>query len=452
MKLHFISIGGAAMHNLAIALKSKGFTITGSDDEVFEPSRSRLNKYGLLPGETGWDPSRITLDLDGVILGMHAFNDNPELLKAKELGLKIYSFPEYLYEQTRFKKRVVIAGSHGKTTITAMVIHVLKYCGEKFDFMVGSQIEGFEAMVSLNPDSNLAIFEGDEYLSSPLDLRPKFIHYKPHIALVSGIAWDHINVFPTFEEYVNQFQNLSDIIEPEGHFVYFSGDPMLVSIASNIRDDIRIHPYKEHNNFIRENRTFLSRQNKDDVAIELFGRHNLENINGAKCVCNLLQIADDEFYKAISSFQGTQKRLQVLHQTDDSIVFLDFAHSPSKVKATVQAVRKQYPDKKFIAVFELHTFSSLSKSFIPEYKGALNEADIALVYFNKSVIEHKKLEEISEEYVIETFDNDRLLVFSEAEQLSEYISKIKLKNTVLLLMSSGNFGGIDIENLSLQFH
>ncbi len=452
MKLHFISIGGAAMHNLAIALNSKEFTITGSDDEVFEPSRSRLNKHGLLPVKMGWDPSRITSDLDGVILGMHALKDNPELLKAKELGLKIYSFPEYLYEQTRNKKRVVIAGSHGKTTITAMVIHVLKYCGRKFDFMVGSQIEGFDAMVSLNPDSNLAIFEGDEYLSSPLDLRPKFTHYKPHIALVSGIAWDHINVFPTFEEYVRQFQNLSNIIEPEGHFVYFSGDKILGSIAANIRDDIKVHPYKEHSNYIKGNSTYLSRKQEDDVAIKLFGRHNMENLNGARSICNLLQIEDEEFYDAISLFQGTKKRLQVIKQTDDSIVFLDFAHSPSKVKATVQAVREQYSDKKFIAVFELHTYSSLNKNFIPEYKGTLDGADEAIVYFNKSVIVHKKLEEISEKYIKESFDNDRLLVYSEAEQLSEHISKSKLKNTVLLLMSSGNFGGMDIENLSSKLH
>jgi UDP-N-acetylmuramate: L-alanyl-gamma-D-glutamyl-meso-diaminopimelate ligase len=447
MKLHFIAIGGAAMHNLAIALKNKGYTITGSDDEVFEPSRSRLEEHGLLPERTGWDTSRITSDLDGVILGMHARKDNPELLRAIEKELKIYSFPEYLFEQTKNKKRVVIAGSHGKTTITAMIIHVLRSCGRNFDFMVGSQIEGFDTMILLDQHNDLAIFEGDEYLSSPLDLRSKFMHYKPHIALVSGIAWDHINVFPTFEKYTDQFKTLAKIIEQNGHFVYFSGDPILESIAEDVRSDIEIHAYTGHNFFIRQNKTFIPGSDDEAIGIELFGKHNLQNLSGAKCICQLLGIDDKNFYKAISTFKGTKKRLQIVRKTDDSVVFLDFAHSPSKVKATVQAVREQYADKKFMAIFELHTYSSLNKSFIPEYKGALNGVDEAIVFFDQAVIEHKKLQKISEKYVKDCFDDNRLTVYSDAKQLSKSLSGLTLKNKVILLMSSGNFGGLDIQSL-----
>lgn len=441
-KIHFIAIGGAAMHNLAIALKKKGYEITGSDDEIFEPSLTRLRSHGLLPEKQGWDPARIHQGLDCVILGMHAKADNPELLKAQETGMKIYSYPEFLFEQTRDKKRVVIAGSHGKTTITAMVIHVLTWCKVKFDFMVGSQIDGFDTMVSLNNDSVAAVFEGDEYLSSPLDLRPKFIHYHPHIALISGIAWDHINVFPTFEKYKEQFAMLVNMIEKNGLLVYFDGDANLKEIADNAPATIEKYPYNSHEFRIADGQTFLVDDRKMEIPIKLFGRHNLENINGARKVCNLLDITDAQFYEAIAEFGGTSKRLQLLGKNESSLVFLDFAHSPSKVNATVKAVREQYPDKKMVAVFELHTFSSLNKEFIPQYAGSLDMADEPVVFFNKEVLEHKRMPELSEDFVKNCFTNKKIRVISDKEALISYLDTIEFKSTVLLLMSSGNFAGI----------
>jgi UDP-N-acetylmuramate: L-alanyl-gamma-D-glutamyl-meso-diaminopimelate ligase len=446
-RLHFIAIGGAAMHNLAIALKNKGYIISGSDDEIFEPAKSHLAVKDLLPEKTGWDASRITKDLDGIILGMHARSDNPELLKAQELGIKIYSYPEYLFEQTKDKKRVVVAGSHGKTTITAMIIHVLKNCNVSFDFMVGSQIDGFDTMVSLDDKSRIAIFEGDEYLSSPLDLRPKFIHYKPHIALISGISWDHINVFPTFESYVEQFRILVRMIEINGSLVYFSGDENVVSVVNEAPLKVQLFPYLEHEHVVIEGRTYLLGENDLKTPLLIFGKHNLQNINGAKLVCNVLGIKDRDFYDAISTFAGTAKRLQVIRKKDDQIIYLDFAHSPSKVKATIQAVKEQFPDKRLIAVFELHTFSSLNKEFIPQYQGTMDLADEPIVFFNMEVLTHKKLPIISPEFVYNSFYCDNLKVISKKEDLEQFFSELELKNSVLLLMSSGNFAGIDLNGI-----
>jgi len=446
-RIHFIAIGGAAMHNLAIALKNKGYLITGSDDEIFEPAKSHLESKGLLPEKVGWDPSRITNDLDGIILGMHARSDNPELLKAQELGIKIYSYPEYLYEQTKNKKRVVIAGSHGKTTITAMIIHVLTTCKKSFDFMVGSQIDGFDTMVSLNDSSNIAIFEGDEYLSSPLDLRPKFIHYKPNIALISGISWDHINVFPTFDGYVEQFRILARLIEENGSIVYFSGDENVVTVANEASLKVRRFPYKEHEHIVIQGKTFLLGKDNVKTPLLIFGRHNLQNINGARMVCGQLGISDPKFYAAISTFSGTSKRLQVLKKTDDEVIYLDFAHSPSKVKATIQAVKEQFPDKKLTAVFELHTFSSLNKEFIPQYKGTLDLADEPIVFYNEEVLLHKRLPNLSMEFIYDSFHSEKLKVFSKKEDLEKFFSGLKMKNSVLLLMSSGNFAGIDLNKI-----
>lgn len=435
------------MHNLAIALQNKGYSISGSDDEIFEPAKSHLDAKGLLPEKTGWDPSRITKDLDGIILGMHARSDNPELLKAQELGIKIYSYPEYLYEQTKDKKRVVIAGSHGKTTITAMIIHVLTTCKVSFDFMVGSQIDGFDTMVSLDNASKIAIFEGDEYLSSPLDLHPKFIHYKPYIALISGISWDHINVFPTFESYMEQFRILARMIEVNGALVYFSGDENVVAIAGEASSKVQRFPYTEHEHVVSDGKTYLIGEDNVKIPLQIFGRHNLQNVNGARLVCNALEISNAEFYNAISSFSGTSKRLQVLKKTDDHVIYLDFAHSPSKVKATIQAVKEQYPDKKLIAVFELHTFSSLNKEFIPQYKGTLDLADEPIVFFNEEVLTHKRLPIISGEFLFNSFHCDKLKIISKKEELEKFFSGLELKNSVLLLMSSGNFAGIDLNGI-----
>jgi UDP-N-acetylmuramate: L-alanyl-gamma-D-glutamyl-meso-diaminopimelate ligase len=443
MKIHLIAIGGSAMHNLALALYEKGFVVTGSDDEIFEPARSRLQKYKLLPADIGWFPERITNDLDAVILGMHARENNPELLKAKELGLRIFSYPEYLYEQTKDKKRVVIAGSHGKTTITSMVMHVLQHLGQSFDYMVGAQVEGFDTMVHLSDQSAVAIFEGDEYLSSPIDKRPKFHLYKPHIALISGIAWDHINVFPTFEIYKEQFVQFINLMEHNGTLFYYEGDTVLTEVLEKSSNNICKIPYKEHDHIMREHSTYLLSQS-GSYKLNIFGKHNLQNINGAKLVCNQLGISDLEFYKAISSFRGAAKRLQVLKSNSDSIAYLDFAHAPSKVKATVAALKEQYPERKLIACLELHTFSSLNNNFLGQYKGTLSPADKAVVYFNPETLRHKELPEISVEQVKAAFGNNNLEVFTHSNDFVNFLKSKNYKNTNLLLMSSGNFSGIDM--------
>ncbi|HLN72858.1 MAG TPA: Mur ligase family protein, partial [Prolixibacteraceae bacterium] len=381
MRVHFIAIGGSAMHNLAIALHKKGYHVTGSDDEVFEPSKSRLKKLGLLPEREGWFEENITPELDAVILGMHARQDNPELLRAQELGLKIFSYPEYLYEQTKDKIRVVVGGSHGKTTITSMILHVLGYNGLKFDYMVGAQLEGFDTMVSLSEDAKIAVFEGDEYLSSPIDLRPKFHLYFPNIALLSGIAWDHINVFPTFPFYVEQFQKFVDMIQPNGSLIYYEGDENLRQIAANGREDIDKLPYWSHDSVIENGITYLVTDGKK-IKLRIFGEHNLQNISGAQLVCCQLGLTDEQFYSAIAEFKGASRRLEVLAEKEDCVIFNDFAHSPSKLKATTEAVKKQFPDRKLVACLELHTFSSLKKDFLPQYKNCMNAADQAIVYFN----------------------------------------------------------------------
>ena len=448
MRVHFIAIGGAAMHNLAIALHKKNYIVTGSDDEIFEPSRSRLAKYGLLPENTGWNPEKLNGNIDAVILGMHARNDNPELIRAKELGLKIYSYPEYIYEQSKDKKRIVIGGSHGKTTITSMVLHVFKQTNRKFDYLVGAQIEGFETMVGLSNDAAYMIIEGDEYLSSALDPRPKFHLYKPHIAVISGIAWDHINVFPTFENYVEQFKIFTDTIEPNGHLIYYKNDKELVKIAEQLRNDITKHPYEAHKYELINGKTYLVTPGNEKIELQIFGEHNLQNINAAKHICLLSGINEDEFYSAIASFKGAAKRLQLLNENENTKVFLDFAHSPSKLKATITAVKSQYPDHKLVACMELHTFSSLKADFLPQYKDSMKNADIAFVYFNPHTVEHKKLENISPEQVRQAFGTDNVKVFTDSDLLQQELLNIDYKNKNLLLMSSGNFNGIDFKEFS----
>ena len=443
MKVHFIAIGGSAMHNLAISLCKKGYLVTGSDDEIFEPSKTRLKKYGILPKKSGWNPEKITTDLDAVIVGMHARSDNTELIKARELDLKVYSYPEYLYEQTKNKIRVVIGGSHGKTTITSMIMHVLKFHEKQFDYMVGAQIEGFETMVSLTEDAPIAVFEGDEYLSSPLDLRPKFHLYKPHIALISGIAWDHVNVFPTFENYKKQFGIFIEKIENGGFLFYYKNDDVLKEIVKQAKNPIGKTGYTTHAYIKKNNQTFLINIDKE-IPLKIFGEHNLQNISGAKLVCNELGITDQEFYQAISEFTGASKRLEILAKNNTTTIFRDFAHSPSKLNATVNAVKEQYTKRKLLAVMELHTFSSLNANFLVEYAGSMDMADIALVYFNPEVIKHKKLNPITKEQVKSSFKNKNLIVFTSKTDLVDYIMSINLTNKNLLLMSSGNFSGIDL--------
>ena len=446
MRVHFIAIGGSAMHNLAIALHEKGFQVTGSDDEIFEPSRSRLLKHGLLPKTMGWQPELITPELDAIILGMHARKDNPELLRAQELGLKVYSYPEYLYEQTKEKTRVVIGGSHGKTTITSMIMHVLKTLEVDFDYMVGAQIEGFDTMVRLTAEAPIAIFEGDEYLSSPIDLTPKFHWYKPHIALLSGIAWDHINVFPTWDNYVEQFAIFARSIEPGGKLIYFEGDENLAAIAQSIRQAQNL-AYKGLPARNEDGTTIVEQAGKA-YPLMVFGDHNLQNIEGAMLVCQQLGIKPEDFLTAIISFKGAAKRLQVLKKKDQSTIFLDFAHSPSKLKATTTAVKKQFPNRKLVACMELHTFSSLNKDFLPEYHKAMQEADEAIVFFNPEVVKHKKLPPFEKSDVEKAFDQDNLTVFTESAALVTHLKSHQWQNTNLLIMTSGNLSGVDLAALA----
>ena len=435
-RIHFIAIGGAAMHNLALAVASKtGYIVTGSDDEIFDPARTHLLEAGLLPAEPGWFPEKITNDLDAVILGMHAREDNPELVKARELGLKIYSFPEYLYEQTKDKIRIVVGGSHGKTTTTSMILYVLNKLGIEADFMVGAQIEGFERMVRLSESAKYAVFEGDEYLTSPLDLRSKFLWYHPHVAILTGIAWDHINVFPTFEGYVDTFRKFVDSIEPNGTYIYYSGDSNLQAIAEGARKDIVAVPYKEY---------------EGQVSMQVFGRHNMQNLQAAMLACHSIGIAPDDFYREIASFTGASNRLEKIAETATSVAYKDFAHSPSKLKATVNAVRERYPNKRLVACMELHTFSSLMADFLPQYNGCMREADVAYVYFNPKVIEHKRLTPITKEEVRQAFGTENVEVLTESAALQAKLRTLDYTNTALLMMSSGTFDGVDVKNFATQ--
>jgi UDP-N-acetylmuramate: L-alanyl-gamma-D-glutamyl-meso-diaminopimelate ligase len=441
MKVHFIAVGGSAMHNLALALHHKGYEISGSDDEIFEPSRSRLEKAGLLPAEYGWFTEKITNDLDAVILGMHAKFDNPELNKASDLGVKIYSYPEFLYEQSKDKMRVVIAGSHGKTTITAMIMHVLQEAGMAFDFMVGAQLEGFDVMVSMSEEAKIMLFEGDEYLTSALDPRPKFHLYRPHVALISGIAWDHINVFPTFDIYKDQFKEFIDLIEPGGRLIYYEGDEYLKGLV-NSKKNIAYTSYLIPDIHRKGGMVYLQVEDRE-YPIHVFGDHNMQNMAGAMQVCKSLGVSNKVFATAISSFKGASKRLQLIDENENTSVYLDFAHAPSKLKATVDAVKGHFEEKKLIACMELHTYSSLNKEFLKEYDGAMDKADQAYVYFNPHTLELKKLPEISVEQVKQAFNRDDLKVYNDATEMLSELLQQDMDNTILLLMSSGNFDGLE---------
>ena len=446
MKVHLIAIGGSAMHNLAIAMHKKGFQVTGSDDEVFEPSRSRLAHLGLLPAAEGWFPEKITTDLDAVILGMHARKDNPELLQAQALGLKIFSYPGYIYEQSKNKTRVVIGGSHGKTSITAMILHVLHAQGLDSDYRVGAQLKGFDTMVRLTAEAPRILLEGDEYLASPIEPFPKFHLYHPHIALLSGVAWDHINVFPTFELYVEQFRIFADKIEPNGTLIYFDGDVELVKIAAQCRPDIRLQPYHEHASEINHGITYLVHAG-EKTPLQIFGKHNLQNLQGALLVCEELGMSRANFYQAIQSFSGAAKRLELVFANEHTRIFKDFAHSPSKLKATTEAVREQFPNRKLVACMELHTFSSLNEEFLLEYKGAMAKADKALVYFSPHTVEHKKLQPITPDQVKAAFGGDQVEVYTDSAMLLEALKQEDWLEANLLMMSSGNFDGLRFEDL-----
>ena len=449
MNVHFIAIGGAAMHNLALALHHKGMQVTGSDDTIFEPSKSRLNAAGLLPTSFGWFSEKITKNLDAVVLGMHAKQDNPELLKAQELGLKIYSYPEFLHEQSKHKTRVVIGGSHGKTTITAMILHVLNYHDIEVDYMVGAQLEGFDVMVKLTDDADFMVLEGDEYLSSPIDRRPKFHLYQPNIALLSGIAWDHINVFPTFENYLDQFKIFVDSITVGGSISYNTEDPHVKSIVEDSENQIRKFPYQTPEHTIEEGVTYLDTE-EGPLPLEVFGAHNLNNLAGSKWICQQMGVDQDDFYEAISSFSGASKRLEKVAENTSCVVYKDFAHSPSKVKATTEAVKSQYPNRPLVACLELHTYSSLNTTFLEQYKGTLDAADTAVVFYSPQAVEIKKLDSVSETQIETAFEREDLIVFTDPTRFKNYITSLEFAQKTVLLMSSGSYGNLDFETLKTK--
>jgi len=434
------------MHNLALALHHKGMQVTGSDDTIFEPSKSRLNAAGLLPASFGWFSEKITKNTDAVVLGMHAKEDNPELLKAQELGLKIYSYPEFLYEQSKHKTRVVIGGSHGKTTITAMILHVLNYHDIEVDYMVGAQLEGFDVMVKLTDDADFMVLEGDEYLSSPIDRRPKFHLYQPNIALLSGIAWDHINVFPTFENYLEQFKIFVNSITVGGSISYNTEDEQVKTIVEASDNQIRKFPYQTPEHTIEDGVTYLETE-EGPLPLEIFGAHNLNNLAGSKWICQQMGVDQDDFYEAISSFSGASKRLEKVAENANCVVYKDFAHSPSKVKATTEAVKSQYPKRPLVACLELHTYSSLNAAFLEHYKGALDAADTAVVFYSPQAIEIKKLESVSKTQIETAFERDDLIIYTEPELFKNYITSLEFSHKTVLLMSSGSYGGLDFEAL-----
>ncbi len=444
-KVHFIAIGGSAMHNLAIALHRKGYEVTGSDDEIFEPSKSRLANEGILPPRWGWFPEKLDDSYDAVILGMHARIDNPELVRAQELGLKVYSYPEYLYEQSKDKTRIVVGGSHGKTTITSMILHVLKQVGIETDFMVGAQLEGFDVMVRLSETAKYMVMEGDEYLTSPIDRVPKFHHYHSHIAVISGIGWDHVNVFPTFDNYLEQFRIFVRTIEKGGCLIYDQTDIEAEKIAQGAQCQTfgyGVHPFESDGL-----KTILLLPDGSSREVGVFGSHNMKNINAARLVCRQLGVTDVQFYEAISTFKGAARRLELLFDNGDNFVFRDFAHAPSKVNASVKALREQFPEKHLIAVFELHTYSSLSEVFIDHYRDALKLADTAIVFYDPHAVAIKKLELMPDARIVEGFGRPDLKVVHNKAELVTLLEQGQRKNVVGAFMSSGDFNGLTTDDL-----
>jgi len=449
MKIHFISIGGSVMHQLAIALKHKGYQITGSDDEVFEPSKSNLQREGILPLKMGWFPEQITNGLDAVILGMHAKADNPEMAKAKELKLPIYSFPEYIYKESLHKTRIVIGGSHGKTTTTAMIMHVLKKTNFLFDYLVGARLEGFDQSVNIT-NAAVIVCEGDEYPASAIEKRPKFHFLFPHIAILTGIAWDHINVFPTFENYLEQFAIFIEKIEKGGHLIYNKDDAVLNNLIRNTkRADINYLPYTVPSHSINNGETKVMIEG-EETQLKVFGNHNLLNLQAAWLVCKQLKISAVQFAEAISSFTGASKRLELMAKNDQTTVYRDFAHAPSKVKATIDAVKKQLPGRKLIALLELHTYSSLNEKFMQEYRGVMDSADEAAVFYSQHALELKRMPALQKEMVQQGFQKKNLQVITQKDELENWLKNLEVENATILLMSSGNYDSIDVDAFAKQ--
>ncbi len=434
------------MHNLALALQQQGHTITGSDETIYEPSKTRLQQHGLLPAEAGWFPDKITPATDVVIVGMHARSDNSELRKALELGLPIYSYPEYIYQQSQQKQRVVIAGSHGKTTITAIILHVLKYHNRVFDYWIGEPVQDFDTTVRLSSNAPLIIIEGDEYASSPIDSRPKFLHYQPHIALISGIAWDHINLYPTWEDYVDQFESLAEAMPKAGILIFDESDDMLDVIGQKERADITKVPYFPHPSEITNGETYLVTKQKNRVAINLFGQHNLKNIAGALTVCDHIGITEEQFYQAIPTFKNVSKRLEKIAENNGKVVYRDFAHSPAKVEATTEATKQKYPDKRVLAAFELHSSYNLKDSFLTQYKDTMDAADEAIVL----MASHSSSGDnsVDSTTISKAFGRSDMRVFTNALAFQDYLVEKRNSYQVFLLMSSSSFDGIDVEMLA----
>lgn len=446
MKIHLIAIGGSIMHNLAITLQKAGHLVSGSDDEIYEPARSRLQKYGLLPDKMGWDDERITDDIDLIVLGMHARKDNPELVKAQALGIRILSFPAFVAEQSKDKTRVVVAGSHGKTSTTSMIMHVLQHAGVPFDYLVGAQLDGFETMVQLS-DAPLIIIEGDEYLSSPLDRVPKIWHYRPQLSIITGIAWDHMNVFPTFDSYLDAFRGFLERQTPSSKVYYFEDDEWLTKLANEYDQEVSMVPYSRFDHRIEDGSNFLQHDGKE-VPTPIFGEHNMENLRAAWHICQELGVSDTHFLAAVSTFKGAAKRLQIKRSTEGHITWQDFAHAPSKVRATTRAAKSLYPDRHLTACVELHTFSSLNAEFLPQYAGALDSADDAIVYFDKHTLSMKKMPDLNAEDIKAAFDRDDLRIFNNSEELATFLRSKNWDDHNLLMMSSGRFGGIDLATIT----
>ncbi|MEC3880980.1 UDP-N-acetylmuramate--L-alanine ligase [Parapedobacter sp. 10938] len=449
MRVHFIAIGGSIMHNLAIALAKKGFLVSGSDDHIYEPSRTNLEKEGLLP-EDGWDPARITEDIDAVVLGMHAKEDNPELQKAQELGIRIYSYPEFIYEQAAEKTRVVIGGSHGKTTITSMIMHVLQSIGRDFDFLVGAKLDDFDHMVRLTKDAPIIIIEGDEYLASAVDQQPKFLLYKPHIALISGVAWDHVNAFPTFENYVDQFRLFIKSIEPKGTLVYNKEDKTLQEVVLEDQSKINKHGYRTPEYTINKGITSMH-THIGEVPLQVFGRHNLSNIAAAFTVCEWLGVERDDFYAAIRQFKGATRRLEYVASDNDSVVYQDFAHTPAKLRASIHALKEQFPTKALVAIIELHTYSSLNEAYLNEYRDTMQEAEYPAVFINQEALKQRNAESISEATLKQAFNQPDLVYLNGIDRMKAYLDDLSPAGKNLLFMSSGNYGGINLVNFADKF-
>jgi UDP-N-acetylmuramate: L-alanyl-gamma-D-glutamyl-meso-diaminopimelate ligase len=446
-KIHFIAIGGSVMHNLAITLKQLGYEVSGSDDKIYDPSKSRLKKHNLLPKNLGWFSELIDKEIDFIVLGMHAKKDNPELLKALDLDCKIYSYPELIFEFSKSKTRITIGGSHGKTTVSSMILHVLNFYDIKVDYLLGAQIEGFENMVHISDDNDFILIEGDEYLSSPIDNTPKFHKYNSNIAVITGIAWDHINVFPTFENYVSQFEKFIETITDGGVLVFNELDKLVLDTVNKSDKTIRKIGYGKPDFEIVDEVTYI-KTSEGNVPLKVFGDHNLSNLSAAKQICALMGVFDDEFFAAIASFKGASKRLETIYRDKNKIIIKDFAHSPSKLKATIDAVKNQFSNKNIIAVYELHTFSSFNQKFIKEYLNSMLSANMKIVYYDNEVLKKRGEFNINEKTIKDSFGSDDLIIISKKSVLEEIMLKINLDNSVLLMMSSGNFSSIDMISLT----